>query len=178
MKSNSLGILSVAKAHEHFGPLLLNWEGGYAGERKIQEVKPLLSIKRENADWEKITLRAHYQLETITNIHQMVQVEDNVHHKQQPNRENNGCIKIYGNKVKAVEAVSQCLPLSFIVDQNHDVCTAYRPQLVTCEQKSRSSVTLLQLEFSQSFQEDDTILPDSIIINKGTVQLLRIHCYK
>ena len=74
----------------------------------------------------------------------MVQVEDNVHHKQQPNRENNGCIKIYGNKVKAVEAVSQSLPLSGIVDQQHNVWIAYRP---TGEHTTRSSVSLIQLEF-------------------------------
>lgn len=68
VKSNSLGILSVADAHQAFGPLVLNWEGGYSGERKIQEVKPLLSIKRENTDWQRITLQRLYQLEAISKI--------------------------------------------------------------------------------------------------------------
>jgi hypothetical protein len=145
VKSNSLGILSVAKAHEHFGPLLLNWEGGYAGERKIQNVKPLLSIKRENADWEKITLRAHYQLETITNLLENMHFEKNAINKKEPNREHNGSIKVFGSKLKAEEAVSQYLPLSGIVDHNHDVWIAYRP---TVEETSRSSITLLQLEFN------------------------------
>jgi hypothetical protein len=144
VKSNSLGILSVAKAHDHFGPLILNWEGGYAGERKIQDVKPLLSIKRDNADWEKITLRAHYQLETITNLLEKMKSKKGDNQKQDPNREHNGSIRIFGSRLKAEEAVSQYLPLSGIIDHNHDVWIAFRP---TGEQSSRSSVSLLQLEF-------------------------------
>jgi hypothetical protein len=65
VKANSLGILDAAAAHEYFGPAQLYWEGGYAGERKIQDVRPLLSIKRSNADWETIALKRLYQYETI-----------------------------------------------------------------------------------------------------------------
>ena len=39
---------------------MLNWEGGWHGERKIQEVKPLFHIKRSNVDWQTITLRRLY----------------------------------------------------------------------------------------------------------------------
>jgi hypothetical protein len=150
-KSNSLGILSVAKAHEQFGPLLLNWEGGYAGERKIQEIKPLLTIKRENADWEKITLRSHYQLETITHLLGIMQDESNESDKKTSSRENNGTIKIFGTKAKLEEAVQACLPLSGIVDENNDVWIAYRP---TGTQSERSSVTLVKLVFDDDLGEN------------------------
>jgi hypothetical protein len=147
VKGNSLGILAVAKAHEHFGPLLINWEGGYAGERKIQDVKPLLSIKRENADWEKITLKAHYQLETLNNILEKVQLCNNDSTTQKPNRENSGTIRIFSNMEKAMDAVSDCLPLSGIVDLNNDVWIAYRP---TGGDTTRSSITLVQLIFDDN----------------------------
>jgi hypothetical protein len=68
VKPNSLGILVAAESHHVHGPAVLHWEGGYAGEQKIQDVKPLLSIKRDNVSWEKITLRRLYQLETIDKI--------------------------------------------------------------------------------------------------------------
>jgi hypothetical protein len=144
VKGNSLGILGVAKAHDHFGPLLINWEGGYAGERKIQEVKPLLSIKRENAEWEMITLKAHYQLETLTNLLEKVKGVNTDSQKLKPNRENSGTIKIFGNKEKAVDAVRENIPLSGILDKNNDVWIAYRP---TGGEKTRSSITLVKLEF-------------------------------
>ena len=45
VKSNSLGLLVVANTHSYHGPAMLNWEGGWHGECKIQQVKPLLHIK-------------------------------------------------------------------------------------------------------------------------------------
>jgi hypothetical protein len=127
--------------------LLINWEGGFAGERKIQEVKPLLSIKRENADWEKISLRSHYQLQTITNLLDMVQSDNNEDQKQKPNRDYSGTLKIFSSKAKAEDAVMNCLPLSGTVDQNNEVWIAYRP---TGIETSRSSITLVQLEFDDN----------------------------
>ena len=51
LRSNTLGLLSVASHHEEMGPASLHWEGGFKGERKIQQVKPALSIKGSNVDW-------------------------------------------------------------------------------------------------------------------------------
>ena len=45
VKSNSLGLLVAANTHSYHGPAKLNWEGGWHGECKIQQVKPLLHIK-------------------------------------------------------------------------------------------------------------------------------------
>ena len=56
VQSNSLGLLVEANTHSYHGPATLNSEGGWHGERKIQQVKPLLYIKQSNADWQTITL--------------------------------------------------------------------------------------------------------------------------
>ena len=37
VKSNSLGLLVAANTHSYHGPATLNWEGGWHGERKIQQ---------------------------------------------------------------------------------------------------------------------------------------------
>ena len=68
VKLNSLGLLVAANTHSYHGPATLNWEGGWHGERKIQQVKPLLHIKRKNVDWQTITLRRLYQHETIQQL--------------------------------------------------------------------------------------------------------------
>ena len=68
VKLNSLGLLVVAKTHIYHGPTTLNWERVWHGERKIQQLKPLLHIKWSNADWQTITLHRLYQHETIQRL--------------------------------------------------------------------------------------------------------------
>ena len=68
VKSNSLGLLVAINTHSYHVPARLNWEGGWHGEHRIQQVKPLLHIKRSNADWQTITLRWLYQHETIQRL--------------------------------------------------------------------------------------------------------------
>ena len=48
VKSNSLGLLVTANTHSYHGPATINSEGGWHGEHKIQQVKPLLHIKQSN----------------------------------------------------------------------------------------------------------------------------------
>ena len=50
-------MLAAAQSHIFHGPAMLHWEGSWHGKRKIQQVKPLLHIKRSNADWPTITLQ-------------------------------------------------------------------------------------------------------------------------
>ena len=45
VKSNSLGMLAAAQSHIFHGLAMLHREGGWHGERQIQQVKPLLHIK-------------------------------------------------------------------------------------------------------------------------------------
>ena len=68
VKSNSLGLLVAANTHSYHGPATLNWEGGWHGECKIQQVKPLHHIKQSNADWQTIMLSWLYQHETIQRL--------------------------------------------------------------------------------------------------------------
>lgn len=140
-KSNSLGILSVARSHNTFGPLLLNWEGGYSGERKIQEIKPLLGIKRVNADWEKISLTKYYQLKTINKI--MESAQASIAPTVKKSRGTEGLLKIYLNKTLAETAVLECEPLSAVLDHEDRVYVAYRPN----DKTSRSAFSLLEIVF-------------------------------
>ena len=68
VKSNYLGLLVAANTHSYHGPAILNWEGGWHGERKIQQVKLLLHIKWSNADWQTTMLCQLYQHETIQRL--------------------------------------------------------------------------------------------------------------
>lgn len=140
VKSNSLGILCAAEAHDYLGPAILHWEGGYSGERKIQEVKPLLSIKRENANWQQITLRRLYQLDTIAKLMEKIPRHSEMIGKQ---RETEGLLKIYASSKFLEEAVTSCNPLSGVLDEDHRVWLACRPS----GKATRSSVMLLQLTF-------------------------------
>ena len=150
VKSNSLGILSVSQAHSKFGPLILNWEGGYAGERKIQEVKPLLGIKRENADWQRITLNRLYQIETISKIMKN-ENENNTTTILPSTRGTEGLLKIFSNKDDVDNAINSAIPLSGVIDNNHKVYIGYRPMDGT---SSRSAVSLIELQFDDVNGDD------------------------
>ena len=136
--------MSVAKSHNEFGPIILNWEGGYAGERKIQEVKPLLGIKRINADWEKITMRKYYQSKTINKI--MEYTQQQILPQSKKSRETEGLLKIYSNKKTAEAAVTNCEPLSAVLDHNNRLYIGYRP----IQKKTRSSLALYEVKFNDT----------------------------
>jgi hypothetical protein len=144
VKSNSLGILSVAKSHNIFGPLILNWEGGFAGERKIQEVKPFLHIKRINADWEKISLTKYYQLQTINKI--LESTRQLISPTAKKSRETEGILKIYLNRTMAENAVLECEPLSAVLDREDRVYIGYR----AADKTSRSALSLVEIIFDDS----------------------------
>jgi hypothetical protein len=142
--------MSVAKSHKRFGPLILNWEGGYSGERKIQEIKPLLSIKRENADWQRIALQRLYQLETIKKILQKTTTIQNIGDKDNKiinTRMTEGLLKIFSNRKVAIESIVNCLPLSAIVDVDDRVWIAYRPNDGASD---RSALTICEIQFNDS----------------------------
>ena len=68
VNSNSLELLVEAITHSYHGPETLNWEGGWHGERKIQQVKSLLHIKTSNANWQTITLHLVVPTRNYTKI--------------------------------------------------------------------------------------------------------------
>ena len=117
VKSNFLGLLVVANTHSYHGPTMLNWEGGWHGEHKIQQVKPLLYIKQSNADWQTITLRRLYQHKTIQRLlDNCVREEQN---ENQTSREMVGALKVYGSRLMAEEAILHNQPITAVLDHKN-----------------------------------------------------------
>lgn len=152
-KSNSLGILSAAKAHRYLGPAFLWWEGGWAGERKIQDAKPQLGIKRATADWRSLVLQYLWQRDTLSALMQQL---DGNYEDEDSKRETEGMLRVYANRSTALEAVDSNLPLSAMLAHDGTVWIAYRPSTIeyledetkpTSVCWSRSAVQLQELKF-------------------------------
>ena len=115
-KSNSLGLLVAASTHSCHGPAMSDWEGGWHGERKIQQVKPLLYMKQSNADWQTITLRQLYQHENIQRLLEDSVKEENI--DIQKTRELEGVIKVYGSRQISKDAI--------LYSETHCNCLGYQ----------------------------------------------------
>ena len=141
VKSNSLGLLVAANTHSYHGPTTLNWEGGWNGKCKIQQVKPLLHIKWRNADWQTITLRRLYQHETIQRL-----LDDCVREEQNENqtsRELEGALKVYGSRQIAEEAILHNQPITAVLDHKNLLHIPYHP--IGRANTTRSSVDLMDI---------------------------------
>jgi hypothetical protein len=141
VKSNSLGLLSAAKFHSYMGPAQINWDGGWSGERKIQPVKPLLSIKRANAEWQRTMLNKLYQNEAIdwllesTALHQshFLPVD-------KKDRSMGGVIKIHSSLDDVNKSLEGCEPIMGVLAADNTIWIPFRPT-------GRSPVDLLQVMF-------------------------------
>jgi hypothetical protein len=149
-KGNSLGILSVAAAHRYHGPAVLHWEGDWAGERKIQPMKPVLSIKRSNADWQKLVLESLLLEDKLSDL------IDQLNNDLASSREIEGMLRIYSNRADALAAISSNKPLSGMLDKDGSVWIAYRlkscdydadTSKTTSKSWSRSALQLVKLSF-------------------------------
>ena len=125
VKSKSLGLLVAANTHSYHGPATLNWEGGWHGERKIQQVIPLLHIKRCNVDWQTITHRRLYQHETIQRLLDDCMKQE--HNENQISREMEGVLKVYGSRQMAEEAINSAQPIIAVLDHKNVLYIPYRP---------------------------------------------------
>jgi len=134
--SISLGILGAAEAHNYFGPAIINWEGGWAGEKKIKDAKPLMGVQRNNAAWQSISLTRYLRL------HQIGQLRGNV--RSSKSRELEGALKVYKSEKEFREAFEKHLPLSAIVDSEDNIWAACRP---LGDKDSRCTISLLKLAF-------------------------------
>ena len=142
VKSNSVGLLVAANTHSYHGPSTLNWELGWHGERKIQQVKPLLHIKQSNGDWETITLRQLYQHETIQRL-----LDDCVREEQNENqtsREMEGALEVYGTCQRAEEAIVHNQPITAVLDHKDILHIPYH--LIGRANTMRSSVDLMEIQ--------------------------------
>ena len=142
VKSISLGLLVAANTHSYHGPATLNWEGGWHGERKIQQVKPLLHIKRSNVDWQTITLRRLYQHETIQRLLDDCMKQEQ--HENQTSRQMEGAVKVYGSLQMAKEAIYSAEPITTVLDHKNVLYIPYRP--IGRDNTTRSSVDLMEIK--------------------------------
>jgi len=152
-KSNSLGTLSAAKAHRCLGPAFLWWEGGWAGERKIQNAKPQLGIKRATADWRTLVLQCLWQRDMLSALMRQL---DGTCEDDDSKREMEGMLRVCANRSAALEAVDNNMPLSAMLANDGTIWIAHRPSTSEClddETKptsvgwSRSAVQLQELKF-------------------------------
>ena len=141
VKSNSLGLLVVANTHSYHGPGTLNWEGGWHGECKFQQVKPLLYIKRSNSDWQTITLCQLYQHGIIQRLLDDCMREE--HNENQTSREMEGELKVYGSHQMAEEAILHNKPITAVLDNKNLLHIPYRP--IGRANTTQSSVDLMEI---------------------------------
>ena len=125
VKSNSLGLLATANTHSYYGPAALNWEGGWHGERKIQQLKPLLHIKQSNADRQTIMLHQLYQHKTIQRLFDDCLREEQ--NENQTTREMEGALKVYESRQIAEDAIIHNQPITAVLDHKDILHTPYRP---------------------------------------------------
>ena len=141
VKSISVGLLVVANTYSYHGPAMLNWEGDWHVEGKIQHVKPLLHIKRSNADWQTIMLHRLYQHETIQRL-----LDDCVGEEQNENqasREIEGVLKVYGSRQMVEDAILHNQPITAVMDHKNILHIPYRR--IGQANTTRSSVDLTDI---------------------------------
>ena len=141
VKSNSLGLLVADNTHSYHGPTMLNWKGGWHGECKIQQVKPLLHIKRSNVDWQTITLCRLYQHETIQRL-----LDDCMKEEQngnQTSRQMERALKVYGSRQMAEEAIHSAQPITAVLGHKNVLYIPYRP--IGRANTTQSSVDLMKI---------------------------------
>ena len=125
VKSNSLGILSCAKAHEEMGPALLHWEGGWEGERKIQQVKPMLTIKRSTANWTMITMRKLYQYDTLEWM--LDKMDEQNGSRSRRKRDSDAVLKVFKNRQEMEQDLASNAILCGLLGNDKHIYLAYRP---------------------------------------------------
>ena len=104
-------------------------------------MKPLLHIKHSNADWQTITLRQLYQHEAIQRLLDDCMREEQ--NENQPSREMEGALKIYGSQRMAEEAILHNQPITVVLDHKDLLHIPYRP--IGRASTMQSSVDLMEI---------------------------------
>jgi hypothetical protein len=91
-------------------------------EKKIQQVKPLLGIKRQNTDWATIVLRRLYQNETLKRL---LEVKRPSEQSKEPDILE-GAVKVYKSREEVDKALKSNLPLSALKLGNNSIHMVYR----------------------------------------------------
>lgn len=144
----------MAEAHEFFGPVALNWEGAYSGERKIQTVKPELGIKRSNVAWQAIVIDGLYKSDGIAWLLERL----NPPGEATQCRAITDLYRVFKDTKEMREAVSTNQPLAAVIASGQ-LFLLYRPKesdLTECGQSKsggrigRSTIWLAPLEFDDN----------------------------
>jgi hypothetical protein len=141
-KSVSLGLLEAHFSHWYFGPATLHWDGDWKGERKVGTARPLMSLKRENAAWQKISLQRIYQIESLRLLLEKTDGKS-------PSRVLEGSIKIYENLQELEQCLQENLPISGLLGLDGNVWIAFRPH----DGSSRSAVAIQKINFNDTSGE-------------------------
>ena len=142
-KSNSLGLLAVADAHDYFGSAAMNWEGGEEGERKIQQVKPLMGIRRKNAAWQKLALQKIYTSDSINwLIKRLPETKRNESSMRQ-----SSLYRVYKDKNDAMRAVTGGGAIS-MYESKGGIYILYRP--IGEENSTRSSYGFMKISLDDA----------------------------
>jgi hypothetical protein len=139
VKSNSLGLLAVADAHDYFGSSVLHWEGGDEGERKIQKVKPKITgIRRKNAQWTRLAIEKIYTEDTIDwLLGRIPQPKNSVGVSG-----NSSLYHLYKSKDSAMAAVEKKNPLA-VYQMDDKLYLIYKP--VRQDDNTRSSAAFIEV---------------------------------
>ena len=155
LKSNSLGMIDATRAHLHFGPAIANFEGGWTGEKKVQPIRPFMSLKRSNADWETISLRRIQQHESIQWL--LASLSDS--NAKRKSREMEGVVRYFKNRDQLEQHLSKSRPVVGVVDGDNTIWIAFRPQQKDYPEESsqrkitRSSLDIVAVDFDDSAGE-------------------------
>ena len=155
-KSISLGILAAADAHKRFGPAVLWYEGGFLGEKKIQQPKTKLVVKRRNVPWPKLVLKKMYADDTIQWIvEQMTGVVgriddfwDDSSEREATETDFSGFNQVYRSSDECLKSVVRNQPLGGVLIGS-SVYVLYRPRKEQSMSTSwtRSTVCAWEIKF-------------------------------
>jgi hypothetical protein len=118
-KSVSLAALGVNEAHKYFGPARLYHEGGWPGERKIQQPKAFLHVKRSTADWSRIVLHGVNREEALEGLLASIL-------KTKREGRKIGEVYVFGNSEDVESALQNPQPMSGVL-LNGQLWLAHRP---------------------------------------------------
>ena len=150
--------MAVADAHEFFGPVRINWEGGISGEKVIQTVSPGLGIMRANVAWKYIALDRLYQSAGIAWLLERLDPPC----EATGSRSTTDLYRVFKNSDEMLAAVGASLPLACIVAEGQ-LFLVYRPRVSDMAQCApinkagtigRSTIWLAPIDFDDNDGEE------------------------
>ena len=140
VRSNSLGMLHVADAHDFFGPAILTWEGDDGGEKGVQTVKQNHTTRRCNVRWEKLTMQTIYTNNTLEWLHDRITSNEETIRFHRAKRYADGLFRVFKSVEDCQHHLENVLPIG-AVEIKGSLFMLHRSK-----GDSRSAISLLQLK--------------------------------